>query len=153
LAAGPDRFPDRPSHKRSRMEQSATPRRLERSPVDVNAFVHCRGQFQAAKIIDYSAGGLRLEGTFGLIPTDHVQIELMSGARVAGRVAWSVGAQTGIVFSESLPANHSALIELSRRADHRPRTTARQIVSSLTPYIRVRRRAGSGHYIEQKTAR
>ena len=134
------------------MEQPATTRRLERSPVDVNAFVHCRGQFQAAKITDYSAGGLRLEGTFGLIPTDHVQIELLSGARVIGRVAWSVGAQTGIVFPEPLPTNHPALVELFRRGDNRPRRPARQIASSLTPHIRVRRRAGFRHYIEHKAA-
>ena len=114
--------------------------------MDVNAFVHCRGQFQATKIIDYSAGGLRLEGTFGLIQTDHVQIELMSGTRVAGRVAWSVGAQTGIIFSDPLPADHPALIELSRRADNRPRTSVRHIASpTLRAHMRFRKRPGSGH--------
>ena len=53
-----------------------------------------------ARVIDYSAGGLQLEGTFGLIKTDHIQIEFISGARVPARVAWSLGAQTGVVFSE-----------------------------------------------------
>ena len=42
-------------------------RQFHRHPVKANAFVHCRGQFQSAKVIDYSNGGLQLEGTFGLI--------------------------------------------------------------------------------------
>jgi hypothetical protein len=100
------------------MQQSTSPnarRQFDRYLVKAHAFVHCRGQFQSAKVIDYSAGGLQLEGTFGLIKTDLVQIEFISGIRVPGRVAWSLGAQTGIVFFELLPTEHPALIELSRR--------------------------------------
>jgi hypothetical protein len=55
--------------------------------------------FQPAKVIDYSDGGVQLHGTFGLIKTDRIQIEFISGARVPGRVVWSLGAQTGVVFS------------------------------------------------------
>ena len=91
-------------------------REFDRHPVKAYAFVHCRGQFQSAKVIDYSKGGLQLEGTFGLIETDAIQIELISGIRVSGRVAWSFGAQTGIVFFEPLPTDHPALLELLRRA-------------------------------------
>jgi hypothetical protein len=91
-------------------------RQFPRHPVKAYAFVHCRGQFKSAKVIDYSKGGLQLEGTFGLIKTDPIQIEFISGIRVQGRVAWSLGAQTGIVFFEPLPADHPALIELLRRA-------------------------------------
>ena len=115
--------------------------------MNANAFVHCRGQFQAAKIIDYSVGGLRLEGTFGLIQTDPVEIEFISGARVPGRVAWSLGAKTGIIFSEPLPTDHAALIELCRRADNRLRTSAHYFASSLalTSAFQEHDRAGSGH--------
>ena len=101
------------------MQQPASPdvyRQFGRHPVRAYAFVHCRGQFQSAKVIDYSNGGLQLEGTFGLIKTDPIQIEFFSGIRVLGRVAWSLGAQTGIVFFEPLPAGHPALVELLRRA-------------------------------------
>jgi hypothetical protein len=108
------------------MEQAAAlPRRqFERRPLKANAFVHCRGQFQCATVIDYSAGGLRLKGTFGLIKTDPIQIEFISGARVPALVAWSLGAQTGVLFAEPLPTGHPALIELSRRADNHQRTRA-----------------------------
>src|ERR1700674_4812337 len=101
------------------MQQPASPdahRQFERHPVKVHALIHCRGQFQSAKVIDYSNGGLQLEGTFGLIKTDAIEIELIFGIRVPGRVAWSLGCRTGIVFLESLPTDHPALIELLRRA-------------------------------------
>ena len=110
---------DNGAMQQSRMQQSPITfsRQFERRPVTANAFVHCRGQFQPAKVVDYSAGGLRLEGTYGLIKRDLIEIELISGPRIPCRVAWSLGGQTGIVFSEPLPASHPALIELSRRAD------------------------------------
>jgi hypothetical protein len=103
-----------------KMQQTApAPRRqFERRPVRANAIVHCRGKFQCATVIDYSEGGLRLEGTFGLIKTDPIQIEFISGARVPARVAWSLGSQTGVIFVEPLQAGHPALIELVRRADN-----------------------------------
>jgi len=102
------------------MQHSTSPRRqFERYHIKTNAIVHCRGRFQCAKVIDYSVGGLQLEGTFGLIKTDAIQIEFISGCRVYGRVAWSLGTQTGIVFSKPLPTGHPALIELARRTNTR----------------------------------
>jgi hypothetical protein len=77
--------------------------------------VHCRGRFQRAKIADYSQMGLQLKGTFGLIPCDLVLIELISGVRVPGKVEWSFGGQTGIVFSERLEASHPAMVELAHK--------------------------------------
>jgi hypothetical protein len=107
-----------PTNKDHPAQQPTSPdvhRQFARHPVKIYAFVHCRGQFHSAKIIDYSNGGLQLEGTFGLIKTDPIQIELISGIRVPGRVAWSLGAQTRIAFFEPLPTDHPALIELIRR--------------------------------------
>jgi PilZ domain len=90
-------------------------RQHERRPVKANAFVHCGGRFQRAKVVDYSQGGLQLEGTFGLMRRDTIQIELLSGTRVPGRVAWSLGAYTGIAFTEILPSTHPAMVELTRK--------------------------------------
>ena len=84
-------------------------RRTERTSARVQVLVHCRGRFQRAKIADYSQAGLQLEGTFGLIQCDLVLIELISGVRVPGKVEWSLGGQTGIVFSERLEASHPAM--------------------------------------------
>jgi hypothetical protein len=101
------------------MQQSSSesPRRgFARTPVKANAFVHRGARFQRAQIVDYSQGGLQLEGTFGLTTHDPIQVELISGVRICAKVAWSLGAQTGIVFPEPLPPEHPAIIELARRA-------------------------------------
>lgn len=101
------------------MQQSAPApvrRQFERTPVKANVFVHQGARFQRAQIVDYSHGGLQLEGTFGLIKQDPIQVELISGVRISAKVAWSLGAHTGIVFPEALPATHPAIVELARRA-------------------------------------
>jgi PilZ domain len=91
-------------------------RRIERTSVRVYVLVYCRDHFQRANIADYSEAGLQLEGTFGLIPTDRVQIELVSGLRVPGKVEWSLGGRTGIIFSQRLDEAHPAMVELARKA-------------------------------------
>jgi hypothetical protein len=90
-------------------------RQFERRPVRANAFAHSRGRFQRAKILDYSAGGLHLEGMFGLIKKDPIEVELMSGTRLLGHVAWFLGTRTGIAFSQPLATADPAMLELSRR--------------------------------------
>ncbi len=105
-------------------------RQFQRGQVKASALVHCRGQFQTVKIVDYSAGGLRLEGTFGLIKHDPVQVELLSGIRIPGKVAWSLGAQSGVVFLTPLPEDDPALIELARRAARGLRQLASPIARS-----------------------
>ena len=91
-------------------------RKAERRATKVQVLIHCRSRFQSARIVDYSHAGLQLEGTFGLIPSDRVEIELMSGARLPGKVEWSLGGQTGVVFAERLDASHPAMEELARDA-------------------------------------
>jgi hypothetical protein len=95
-------------------------RQFERNPVKARGFVHSCGRFQPATIVDYSQGGLRLEGTFGLFKGNPVEVELMSGIRVAGQVAWSLGGKTGIVFADALTATHPAIAELARKATNVP---------------------------------
>jgi hypothetical protein len=43
-------------------------------------------------------------------------VELISGVRIRGKVAWSLGTQTGVVFSEPLAATHPVVLDLARRA-------------------------------------
>jgi hypothetical protein len=105
------------------MQQSAPApvrRQFERCFVKAHAFVHRGAHFQRAQIVDYSQGGLQLEGTFGLIKQDPIQVELISGVRISAKVAWSLGAHTGIVFPEPLPPTHPAISELARRARKSP---------------------------------
>ncbi len=90
-------------------------RQFERTPTKAHVLVHCGGRFQRARVANYSQVGLQLKDTFGLIRRDSVLIELISGVRVPGKVEWSLGGQTGIVFSEPLEASHPALVELARK--------------------------------------
>src|SRR5262245_7475723 len=105
------------------MSPESTPscrRKSERSAAMALVLVHCRGRFQRAKIANYSSAGLQLQGTFGLIPTDRVEIELKSGVRVPGKVEWSLGGQTGVVFTEPLDASHPVLAELAQNSQQVP---------------------------------
>lgn len=95
---------------------SSCRRRAERTSARIQVLIHCRGRFQRARITDYSHTGLQLEGTFGLIPTDPVLIELVSGVRVPGKVEWSLGGQTGIAYPEPLEPAHPVMLELARKA-------------------------------------
>jgi hypothetical protein len=91
-------------------------RRWRGRNVKTSAFIYRGDRFQHAQIVYYSRGGLLLSGTFGLINQDLVEVELISGVRICGRVAWSLGAYTGIAFSEKLEDTHPAILELARRA-------------------------------------
>jgi hypothetical protein len=109
-------------HTEAPMHTSPAPenrRKFARNSVKAYAFVHSRGRFQRAVVIDYSQGGLQLEGTFGLFKNDAVEIEFISGTRVSGAVAWSLGPRTGVAFAEPLDLTHPAIIELAYRAKDR----------------------------------
>jgi PilZ domain len=102
------------------MQRALEPRRFRRNPVRAHAFVHVHGGFQAVTILDYSRGGLQLKGTFGLFQDDQVVIESLSGARVPGRVAWCLGARTGIAFCQPLPETHPVMSQLARSSRNVP---------------------------------
>jgi hypothetical protein len=101
------------------MQQSKNPlaaRDFERTFVNANALLHCRGCFQTVRIVDYSQGGLQLARTFGLFRYDLVQVALTSGISLPARVAWSLGNRSGIAFPTPIDLDHPAMIELARKA-------------------------------------
>jgi hypothetical protein len=61
-------------------ERPSVRRRDERHSVRLTALAHCHGRFQTVRIVDFSAGGLQLQGGFGVGPGDEVVVELLSGA-------------------------------------------------------------------------
>lgn len=95
---------------------NATRRAFDRTPVRAHALVHCDGRFQRVRVLDYSRGGLQLEGTFGLVERDAVEVELSSGVRLPAKVRWSLGRRTGVGFAELLTDEHPGMRELTRRA-------------------------------------
>jgi len=80
-----------------------------------NAFVHHGDRFQHVRVMNYSHGGLMLDGTFGLMPGDAIEVELVSGLRIAARVVWSLGGRTGVAFPVSLSPAHPVMVELGHR--------------------------------------
>ena len=90
-------------------------RAFDRTPVRAHALVHHDHRFQPVRILDFSSGGLQLDGTFGLIEQDAVQVQLLSGTQIAAKVAWSRGRRTGVTFAEPLPEGHPGMLELARR--------------------------------------
>jgi hypothetical protein len=114
------------------MQQPIARRQFERISVKASAFIHRGDRFQRAQIVDFSRGGLLLSGTFGLIDQDAVEVELISGVRICGRVAWSLGAYTGIAFSRMLEDTHPAMLELARRA-HKPLAATTPVAEGVRP--------------------
>jgi hypothetical protein len=94
---------------------SSTRRKYDRRRVMVNAFVHRGDRFQHVRVVNYSHGGLQLDGTFGLMPRDAIEVELVSGLRIAARVVWSLGGRTGVMFPVTLSPAHPVMVELGRR--------------------------------------
>ena len=91
-----------------------TLRHGERHLARIRALVHCRGRFQTISIVDFSSGGLRLEGSFGIAARERISVELLSGDLLEATVAWSIGGQLGVQFVECLTSTHPAFMTLNR---------------------------------------
>ncbi len=92
-------------------------RRLdERQATRATALAHCHGRFQTVRIVDYSPSGLQLQGCFGVATGDDLIVELLSGHRVAAKVAWSLGSRLGVRFLQVLEGEHPAMVALQQAA-------------------------------------
>jgi hypothetical protein len=91
---------------------STVRRRDERHPIRATALAYCHGRFQTVRIVDYSPGGLQLQGCFGVGAGDDITIELLSGHRLAGKVMWSMGSRLGVRFLQPLDHDHPVLAAL-----------------------------------------
>jgi hypothetical protein len=99
-------------------QRSSLRRRDERHPIRATALAYCHGRFQTVRIVDYSPGGLQLQGCFGVSTGDDIAIELLSGHRLAAKAMWSMGSRLGVRFLEPLEHDHpvlAALTHVSRR--------------------------------------
>jgi hypothetical protein len=87
-----------PLTRKSAAERPLIRRKHERFTLSESVWVSCRGSAKSAMLVDFSAGGLRLDGTFGLMPGDQINVRLSSGEELAGSVVWSLGAMVGVAF-------------------------------------------------------
>ena len=91
-------------------------RRDERRAVRITALVYCHGRFQTARIVDFSLSGLQLDGCFGVAVADQVAVELLSGQRLEGKVAWAVASRSGVQFHQPLAPDDPVVARLSQAA-------------------------------------
>jgi hypothetical protein len=105
-------------------EGSLVRRRDDRHPIHLTALAYCHGRFQTVRVVDFSLGGLQLQGTFGVGPGDEMVVELLSGHRLEAKTAWSLGSRIGVRFLQPLTPEHPALAVLLRvaRRSTTPRT-------------------------------
>jgi PilZ domain len=99
---------------------TALRRQHERRSAAITALVHCHGRFQTVSILDISAGGLQLQGAFGVTGGDRIAIELLSGHRLTAKVVWSMGSRVGAAFSPLLAADDPGLVALQRSVGGTP---------------------------------
>jgi PilZ domain len=93
---------------------TAIRRRHDRRSAAVTALVHSHGRFQTVSILDFSPGGLQLQGAFGVASGDVIEIELLSGHRLSAKVVWSLGSRIGAAFSPPLSQDSPAIVALQR---------------------------------------
>ena len=93
---------------------TALRRRHERRSAAITALVHSHGRFQTVSILDFSTGGLQLQGAFGVAAGDQIQIELLSGHRLPAKVVWSLGSRIGAAFTPVLSTDSPAIVALQR---------------------------------------
>jgi hypothetical protein len=94
-------------------QPSSLRRRDERHPIRATALAYCHGRFQTVRIVDFSTGGLQLQGCFGVSNGDDIAIELLSGHRLAAKVMWSMGSRLGVRFLQPLEQDHPVLAALT----------------------------------------
>jgi EAL domain-containing protein (putative c-di-GMP-specific phosphodiesterase class I) len=97
-------------------EQLSIRRCDERVPVRMAALIHCHRRFQTVLIDNFSAGGMQLQGCFGVGGGDEIVVELLSGHRLPASVAWSVGSRVGVRFLQPLLPEHPAFVALQQAA-------------------------------------
>ncbi len=91
-------------------------RRDERRAASITALVYCHGRFQTARIVDFSLGGLQLDGCFGVAVANRLAVELLSGQRLEGKAAWAVASRIGVQFCQPLAPDDPIVALLSQIA-------------------------------------
>lgn len=92
----------------------------ERIATRAVALVHVHGRFQTVRIVDFSSGGLQLQGCFGVGVGDRVVVELLSAHRLEAKVMWAIGSRLGVRFLQPMELDHPALAVLQHAARHAP---------------------------------
>ena len=74
-----------------------------------HAILHCHDRVQTVVIRDISAGGLKIQNAFGLVPGDPITLELLTRRTLEGEIAWSVPPYCGVKFNTPLEGDDPLL--------------------------------------------
>jgi hypothetical protein len=103
---------------RTSVESLAEGRSSERRGIRKHAILHCHDRVQTVVIRDISAGGMKVQNAFGLIPGDVVKIELLTRRSFDGKVAWSVPPYCGIRFDKPMSESDPLLAVPAQGEEH-----------------------------------
>jgi PilZ domain len=74
-----------------------------------HAILHCHDRVQTVVVRDISAGGVKIQNAFGLVPGDPITLELLTRRTLEGEIAWSVPPYCGIKFYTPLRSDDPLL--------------------------------------------
>src|SRR5262245_10920619 len=90
-------------------DDGSASRRSDRQSVHKHAILHAHDRTQSVLIRDISAGGMKIQNAFGLMPGDEVRVELLTRRGFAGKIAWSLPPFCGIKFDTVLDSDDPLL--------------------------------------------
>ncbi|MGE5511648.1 MAG: PilZ domain-containing protein [Bacteroidota bacterium] len=96
--------------------------RIKRKTVRCPALVHQGNLFQRVMVVDFNASGLGLDHTFALTVGQRVEIEVLTGHRLAGKVAWAIGSRAGVEFARPMSARDPTYVHLVEWSERPPPT-------------------------------
>ena len=62
-----------------------------------------------AVVNDISAGGVKIQNAFGLVPGDPITLEFLTRRKIEGEIAWSVPPYCGVKFNAPLASDDPML--------------------------------------------
>jgi hypothetical protein len=84
-------------------------RALLRYGIRKHAIVRCHDRVQTVVIRDISAGGVKIQNAFGLVPGDPIALELLTRRTLEGVIVWSVPPYCGVQFNTPLASDDPLL--------------------------------------------
>jgi hypothetical protein len=74
-----------------------------------HAILHCHERVQTVVVRDISAGGVKIQNAFGLVPGDPITLEFLTRRKIEGEIAWSVPPYCGVKFNAPLASDDPML--------------------------------------------
>ena len=80
-----------------------------------HAILHCHDRAQTVVMRDISAGGVKIQNAFGLVPGDPIKLELLTRRTLEGEIVWSLPPYCGVKFDTPLATDDPLLTMMAPR--------------------------------------